>query len=98
VRERDYQAQLIQRIERRFPGAVVLKNDTAYLQGVPDLLILYCEFWAMLEVKTSANAPSRPNQDYYIDLFHSMSFAAYIWPEIEEAVLSELQHTFRFGR
>jgi hypothetical protein len=51
----------------------------------------------MLEVKTSANAPTRPNQDYYIDLFHGMSFAAYIWPEVEEDVLSELQHAFRFG-
>jgi hypothetical protein len=98
VRERDYQAQLIQRIERMFPGSVVLKNDTAYLQGVPDLLILYEDKWAMLEVKTSANAPTRPNQDYYIELFDRMSFAAYIWPEVEEDVLNELQHTFRFGR
>lgn len=98
MRERDYQAQLIQRIERRFPGAVVLKNDTAYLQGVPDLLILYENQWAMLEVKIGANSPTRPNQDYYIELFDRMSFAAYIWPEVEEDVLNELQHTFRFGR
>jgi hypothetical protein len=98
MRERDYQAQLIQRIERRFPGCIVLKNDTAYLQGVPDLIVLCGEFWAMLEVKLSANAPTRPNQDYYIELFDKMSFASYIWPEIEEDVLNELQHTFRFGR
>jgi hypothetical protein len=98
MRENSYQAKLIRRIEQMLPGCVILKNDSAYLQGVPDLIILYEDMWAMLEVKASADAPVRPNQDYYIRMLNDMSFAAYIWPEVEEEVLNELQHTFRVGR
>lgn len=92
--ERTYQAQLIRRLQRRFPNAVVLKNDTSYLQGVPDLLILNDDRWAMLEVKASRDSELQPNQDYYVDLFDAMSFGAFIYPENEEDVLHDLQRTF----
>ena len=39
--ERDFQSKLIKEIKIRLPGALVLKNDANYKQGVPDLLILY---------------------------------------------------------
>jgi hypothetical protein len=48
MRENRYQAFLIDRLNDMFPGCVVLKNDTDYLQGIPDLLILYEDRWAML--------------------------------------------------
>ena len=89
--ERNYQAGLVKRIKRRFPGSVVLKNDANYLQGFPDLLILYNDRWAALEIKKSENASHRPNQDFYIDKLRHMSYAAFICPENERSVLDEVQ-------
>ena len=89
--ERDYQAMLIKKIKRLLPGCVVLKNDSDYMQGIPDLTILYNERWAMLEVKVSKPARSQPNQRYYIDELNKMSFASFIYPSIEEEVLGALQ-------
>jgi hypothetical protein len=97
VLERDYQARLIKKIKLIFDGSFILKNDSRYLQGVPDLLVLWQDRWAMLEVK--AKEPTRasdfePNQEYYLDLLHGMSFAACIYPENEDEVLDALQQAF----
>lgn len=96
--ERDYQPILIKELRRRFPGCVVLKNDSEYLQGIPDLVIFYGEFWAMLEVKAYAKAPLQVNQDWYVQQLNAMSFAAFIYPENEEAILDDLQHAFESRR
>lgn len=98
MREGRYQGELIERLERMFPGCVVIKNDALYCQGIPDLTIFYMDRWAMLEVKTSQNAPEQPNQRYWVDLFNDMSYASFIYPENEEEVLNDLQLTFRFNR
>jgi hypothetical protein len=96
--ESRYQALLIGKLNRRFPGCVVLKNDASYLQGIPDLLVLFQIKWAMLEVKMDQDSPRQPNQEYYIELFGEMSFAAFICPENENEVLDDLQQTFCPGR
>ena len=96
--ERNYQAYLIAKIKKMMSGCIVLKNDTTYLQGIPDLLILYGDRWAALEVKTSANAHHQPNQDYYIELMDRMAYASFIFPENEEEVLCEVQRALQFGR
>lgn len=96
-RESDYQATVIKMIDRRLPGCFVIKQSTDFVQGLPDLLVLYGDRWAMLEVKISSRSRFRPNQEYYLDLFHRMSFAALIHPENEEAVLDELCQTLQFG-
>lgn len=98
MRESRYQRSIIERLEFEFPGCVVLKNDANYIQGMPDLLILYRDKWAMLEVKASRDAPTRPNQEHYISLLAKMSFAAFVYPEIEDRVFYELQHTFHSRR
>lgn len=92
--ERVFQARLIKKLEDLFPGCMILKNDANYMQGVPDLIILYRNYWAMLEVKRSANAACQSNQDYYVRLLDGMSFAAFIYPENEEEILSGLQQLF----
>ena len=96
--EREYQAHVIKELHARLPGCVVLKNDSGYRQGVPDLTVLYRKRWAVLEVKAHAKARTRPNQQYYIDELKGMSFAAFIYPENEEEVLCDLQRTLRPGR
>lgn len=93
--ERVYQAGLIKRIKRRLIGAIVLKTNPDYIQGIPDLLVLYDDKWAALEVKRFADSHRQPNQDYYINLMNEMSFAAVIYPENEEVVLDAMECTFR---
>ena len=96
--ESQFQASLIKKIKLLFPGSVVLKNDSGYIQGIPDLLILFEDCWAALEVKRDKDSKRQPNQEYYIDLFNRMSFAAFIYPENEEEVLHALQQAFRSRR
>ena len=93
-KENEFQASLIKEIKARFPGAMVLKNDANYIQGIPDLTVLYGDKWAMLECKRSSKASKRPNQEYYIDTLGDMSFASFISPENKEDVLNELEQSF----
>ena len=91
--ERDFQAKLIKELKQIFKGCIVMKNDSSYIQGIPDLLILYRDKWAALEVKKSATAHHQPNQEYYVELMDEMSYASFIYPENKEEVLYELQQT-----
>lgn len=92
--ESKYQRDLKKKIENMFPGCIILKQDAGLRQGIPDLLILHKDKWALLEVKASATADQQPNQEYYIENFNRLSFAAFIYPENEEEVLNALQRTF----
>lgn len=98
MREGEYQTELVRRLEAMFPGCMVFKTDANYRQGFPDLVILWHDCWAALEVKTSPLASRQPNQDFYINKLSDMSFAAYIYPEREEEVLSALQQAFESPR
>lgn len=91
MRESQYQHKLIKKLERMFPGCFIMKNDSSYRQGVPDILILHNDRWAMLEVKIDAAADVQPNQEYYVGMLDDMSYAAFIHPENEGEVLHELQ-------
>lgn len=97
-KENEFQRKLIEEIEFMFPGCMVTKNDPTYIQGIPDLTILYKKKWAVLECKKSENEPYRPNQEYYLDKLSKMSFAKAIYPENKEEVLNELQRTFKTSR
>lgn len=94
-KENQFQARLIKDIKHRFPGCIILKNDPEYIQGFPDLTILYGTHWAVLECKASSNSSHQPNQDYYILKADEMSFGRFISPENKKEVLDELQSTFR---
>jgi len=78
--ESSFQSKLIKELKERYPGCLVLKNDPNYIQGIPDLLILYNDRWAALECKKSSSAHHQPNQEYYIDKMNYMSFARCIDP------------------
>lgn len=75
----------------RFPGCMVMKLDANYIQGIPDLLILFNDRWATLECKRSYKAHKQPNQSYYIEKMNEMSFSRLIFPENKEEVLDDLQ-------
>lgn len=98
MRESAFERRFINRLEIMFPGSVILKNNANLIQGIPDRIILWHDKWAMFEVKASAREPFRPNQEYYLSLFHEMSFAFVVYPEIEEEVLSALQSAFTTPR
>ena len=86
--ESGFQDKLRDELKELFPGCLIFKMDQ--IQGIPDLLILYGRKWASLEVKKSARASRRPNQEYYVDLMDRMSFSSFIYPENKDAVLDEL--------
>lgn len=96
--ESKFQSNLIKKIKTMFKGCIVMKTDPNYIQGLPDILILYNDRWAALENKKSAKASHRPNQDYYVNLMNEMSFSRFIYPENEEVVLNELQQAFSTRR
>ena len=93
--EKDFQAKLIKELKKIFKGCLVMKLDSSYIQGIPDLLILYKNKWATLECKKNANSTKRPNQEYYVGLMNKMSFSRFISPENKEEVLNELRKTFK---
>lgn len=98
ILERNFQKNLIKEIKERFDGCIVCKLDPRYIQGIPDLLILYGDRWATLEVKKSLSASHRPNQNHYVDIMDRMSFSRFISPENKESILNELEFAFRSGR
>lgn len=98
MRESIFQRNLILELEELFPGCIIMKNDCNYIQGIPDLTILFGKHWACLECKGSIEETYQPNQEYYLYLLDDMSFASMICPENKEAVLYELQQSFSTRR
>ena len=93
--ESKFQAGLKKELLALFPGCVVTKLDSSYIQGIPDLLVLYKNKWAVLECKQSATAKRQPNQQFYVDKMDDMSFSRFIFPENKNEVLQELLDYFK---
>lgn len=98
ILERQFQSELIKELKKMFVGCMVLKLDSSYIQGIPDLLILYKKKWAVLECKKSVNSKAQPNQPFYVDMMNKMSFAKFICPENKQEVLHGLQQSFEPAR
>ena len=92
--ENKFQANLIRELKNEFPECIVMKNDSSYIQGIPDLLILHKDKWASLEVKRSSNASHQPNQDYYVDKMNNMGFSRFVCPENKDNVMTDLRLYF----
>ena len=93
--ESQFQSKLIKELKKLFPGCIVMKSDSGYLQGIPDLLILFNDKWAALECKQHAGAKKQPNQEYHVGKMDEMSFSRFICPENKEEVLHDLQQSFQ---
>ena len=92
--ESKFQKELMDEIRAAYPGCVILKNDSGYIQGFPDWTILYGKNWAVLEAKREKNAKKQPNQEHYVDMLDAMSFSRFVYPENKEQVLRELKKIF----
>lgn len=92
--ERDFQSKLIKELKQTFDGCLVMKLDSSYIQGVPDLLVLHGERWATLECKRSSGAARQPNQEHYVGSMDEMSFSRFVYPENKDEVLRELKAFF----
>lgn len=95
--ERNFQASLIKELKKRLPGCIVLKNDSSYIQGIPDLTVLWKRCWATLECKKDRKASHRPNQEYYVKKMDEMSFSSFICPEDKDEVLDQLERRMKDG-
>ena len=84
------QKRIIDKIKQTYPGCIVLKNDANYIQGIPDLSVMYEDKWAMLEVKQNDNSSKRPNQKFYVNKANWMSFGRFISADNEDDILDEL--------
>ena len=93
--ESQFQSKLIKELKKLFQGSLFIKSDSGYLQGIPDLLILFNDKWAALECKQHAGAKKQPNQEYYVGKMDEMSFSRFICPENKEEVLHDLQQSFQ---
>lgn len=94
MKENKFQKDLILELKEKFPDCIILKNDSSYCQGIPDLSIFYKDKWAMLECKSAKDKKRQPNQEYYVNKLNKMSYASFIYPENKKEVLHELERTF----
>lgn len=93
--EKEFQGKLIKELKERYPGAVVLKTDPNYIQGFPDVLMLWQKHWAALECKRKEHAHVQPNQEFYVDYLNRMSFASFVTPEMKDEVLNAMERSFK---
>ena len=93
--EKEFQSKLKLELKALFPGAIILKTDPNYIQGFPDLVILWKDRWFALECKRVEDAHKQPNQEFYVDLLNQMSFARFIDPSNKGKVLDELERSFK---
>lgn len=92
--ESKFQKELMDEIKELYPGCMILKNDSGYIQGIPDWTILYKDKWAVLEAKREEKAAHQPNQEYYVDKLNNMSYSSFVFPENKEYVLTQLSKKF----
>ncbi len=94
AKESEFQKRFIKKVENLFPDCVILKNDSSYKQGIPDLSIFYKSKYAFIECKKSEKEHRQPNQEHYINKFNQNAFGSFVYPENEREVLQMLKLYF----
>lgn len=98
-KENKIQSDIISELNELFPDSIILKNNPNYKQGIPDLVLLDRDGWALLEVKRDAEASHRPNQDYYVNKANEMGqYGSFIYPQNKQEVYNGIQETFASKR
>lgn len=92
--ESEFSLELKEELRHRFPDCFIIRMDPNQVQGIPDLLVLWRDCWALLETKRGLSSPKQPNQEYYVQLFDAMSFSAFVHPLNYREVLDEMERAF----
>ena len=90
ILEKDFQHFVIKILKAKFPEGYILKNDASYVQGIPDIIMLYENKWIALEIKRSCKSSKRPNQEYHVNKMNAMSFSRFVYPENFDEVIKEI--------
>jgi len=100
MRENVFKAKVIEKLKKALGPCVVIKiSPVNQIEGFPDLLILYEERWAALEVKKSERAYAGSNQEWWIMHLGQMgAYTNFIYPENMSEVLNEVQHALQSHR
>lgn len=94
-------------MEKKLQAAIIkwLKDQGAYVikvraapgvpVGCPDILALYEDRWAVIEVKADERANMQPGQQATLNFLRGYNpFVYKVWPEIWPAVKSQLSSDF----
>lgn len=92
--ETEFAFELKEELRHRFHGCFIIKLDSNQIQGIPDLLVLWRDHWAILETKRGLRSVHQPNQEYYVGLFDEMSFSAFVHPMNYRDILDEMERAF----
>lgn len=92
--EKEFESDYLDRLEKEFPGCVIIKGNSTMRQGIPDRLLLHEDNWAFLEFKRASNSDQQENQEYYIQKFGEMSYASFVHPGNADEVISEIHQAF----
>lgn len=92
--EKQVEAQFKKDLDERLPGGWWIKGNSQMQQGIPDRMFLWGPHWAMLEFKRAENSDLQENQDWFINKFDTMGFAAFVSPDNYYEVLDEIQKAF----
>ena len=97
--ENQYQAELIKKLHKLYPQAIIIKNDSGYLQGIPDWTMFLGKVWIWFDVKRAPNAVHQPNQDWYINWADEVGhLGMFVYPENEQEFLDAIQQALRIRR
>lgn len=92
--ESEFSFELKEELKHRFPGCFIIRLDPQQFQGIPDLLILWRNCWAILETKRGLKSVRQPNQEYYVGMFDEMSFSDFVHPLNYREVLDDMERAF----
>lgn len=92
--ESEFVFELKNELKARFPGCFIIKLDANQVQGIPDLLVLWRDRWAILETKRGLKSVRQPNQEYYVGMFDEMSFSAFVHPLNYREILDDMESEF----
>lgn len=99
--ESKFQADLVVELQGLIPGCLVLVKPGYYIQGFPDLMVLYKNQWVALECKRkppTSKDDYEPNQEWWLGELDGMGFASVIYPENRKEILDEVLRAFGLGR
>lgn len=96
--EKDFETQVVSNLQKRYPGSFVIKVNPHFIQGFPDRIFLYYNFWAAFDTKIAANSQKQPNQTYYIETLDKLSFATFVHPDNEMEFYNDIQRALEVRR